>query len=64
MNLQKWHFGQNVLEMEMLVTEALRNTVEPSPCPSGPVAYAGFFNGGGLKSDIKNSFAIYTLANK
>ena len=37
-------FGQNILEMEVLVTEALRNTVdcrcssetlEPSPCPSG-----------------------------
>ena len=28
------------------------------------VAYAGFFNGGGLKSDIKNFFTIYTLANK
>ena len=37
-------FGQYVLEMEVLVTEALRNTVdcrcssetlEPSPCPSG-----------------------------
>ena len=32
---------------------------------AGTVAYAGFFNGGGfLKSDIKNLFAIYTLANK
>ena len=29
------------------------------------VAYAGFFNGGGgFKSDIKNLFAIYALANK
>ena len=37
-------FGQYILEMEVLVTEALRNTVdcrcssetrEPSPCPSG-----------------------------
>ena len=37
-------FGQYILEMEMLVAEALRNTVEcrcssktlePSPCPSG-----------------------------
>ena len=28
------------------------------------VAYAGFFNGGALKSDIKIFFAIYTLANK
>ena len=28
-------------------------------------AYAKFFNGGGgFKSDIKNLFAIYTLANK
>ena len=37
-------FGEHILEMEVLVTEALRNTVdcrcssetlEPLPCPSG-----------------------------
>ena len=27
--------GQYILEMEVLVTEALRNNIEPSPCPSG-----------------------------
>ena len=40
-------FGQYILEMEVLVTEALRNTVdcrcssetlEPSPCTSGQTA--------------------------
>ena len=44
MNLQKMAFGQYISEMEVLVTEALRNTVdcrcssetlEPSSCPSG-----------------------------
>ena len=28
-------FGQYILEMEVLVTEALRYNMEPSPCPSG-----------------------------
>ena len=32
--------------------------------PYWPGAYAGFFNGIGFKSDIKNLFAIYALANK
>ena len=27
--------GQYILEMEVLVTEALRYNMEPSPCPSG-----------------------------
>ena len=29
-------FGQYILEMEVLVTEALRYNMEPSPCTSGP----------------------------
>ena len=28
-------FGQHILEMEVLVTEAHRYNMEPSPCPSG-----------------------------
>ena len=28
-------FGQYIFEMEVLVTKVLRNSVEPSPCPSG-----------------------------
>ena len=31
-------FGQYILEMEVLVTEALRNNIEPSPCLSGQTA--------------------------
>ena len=31
-------FGQYILEMEVLVTEAFRNNIEPSPCPSGQTA--------------------------
>ena len=63
-------FGQYILEMEVLVTEALRNTVdcrcssetrEPSPCPSGQTTIEILQ----LKlycSDKTNNMELYSMA--